>query len=103
MQVVAEAEGFSVVREFVGHGIGKELHEDPQIPNYGPAGRGPVLKAGMVFAIEPMINLGTHKTETLKDGWTVVSQDRLPSAHFEHTVAVGKERPEIFTIPEITD
>ena len=103
VQVVAEAEGFSVVREFVGHGIGKELHEDPQIPNYGPAGRGPVLKAGMVFAIEPMINLGTHKTETLKDGWTVVSQDRLPSAHFEHTVAVGKERPEIFTIPEITD
>ena len=101
VQVVAEAEGFSIVREFVGHGVGRELHEDPQIPNYGPPGRGPVLKAGMVFAIEPMINLGTHKTETLKDGWTVISKDRQPSAHFEHTVAVGKEMPEIFTIPEI--
>lgn len=101
VQVVAEGEGFSVVREFVGHGIGRDLHEDPQIPNYGPSGRGPVLKAGMVFAIEPMINLGTHKTETLKDGWTVVTKDRLPSAHFEHTVAVGKEHPEILTIPEI--
>jgi methionyl aminopeptidase len=101
VQGIAEGEGFSVVREFVGHGIGRELHEDPQIPNYGPPGRGPVLKAGMVFAIEPMINLGTHKTETLKDGWTVVSQDRHPSAHFEHTVAVGKDKPEILTIPEI--
>ena len=102
VQTVAEAAGFSVVREFVGHGIGRELHEDPQIPNYGPAGRGPVLKAGMVFAIEPMINLGTHKTKILKDGWTVISQDRQPSAHFEHTVAVGKDHPEIFTIPEIS-
>ena len=101
VQVIAEGEGFSVVREFVGHGIGRELHEDPQIPNYGPPGRGPILKAGMVFAIEPMINLGTHKTETLQDGWTVVSKDRLPSAHFEHTVAVGKTEPEILTIPEI--
>ncbi len=90
VQRVAEGAGFSVVRDFVGHGIGRELHEDPQIPNYGPAGRGPVLKAGMTFAIEPMINLGVHKTETLKDGWTVVTQDRLPSAHFEHTIAVGK-------------
>ena len=101
VQGVAEGEGFSVVREFVGHGIGRELHEDPQIPNYGPSGRGPVLKAGMIFAIEPMINLGTHKTETLPDGWTVVTQDRLPSAHFEHTVAVGKTQPEILTIPEM--
>jgi len=100
VQLVAEGEGFSVVRDFVGHGIGREMHEDPQIPNYGPAGRGPVLKAGMTFAIEPMINLGVHKTETLKDGWTVVTKDRLPSAHFEHTIAVGKEKAEILTIPD---
>ncbi|MCK4563169.1 MAG: type I methionyl aminopeptidase [Verrucomicrobia bacterium] len=101
VQVVAEGEGFSVVRDFVGHGIGREMHEDPQIPNYGPAGRGPILKAGMTFAIEPMINLGVHKTETLKDGWTVVTKDRLPSAHFEHTIAVGKQQAEILTIPEL--
>lgn len=101
VQGVAEGEGFSVVRDFVGHGIGREMHEDPQIPNYGPAGRGPVLKAGMTFAIEPMINLGVHKTETLKDGWTVVTRDRLPSAHFEHTIAVGKETAEILTIPDL--
>lgn len=100
VQQVAEGEGFSVVRDFVGHGIGREMHEDPQIPNYGPAGRGPVLKAGMTFAIEPMINLGVHKTETLTDGWTVVTRDRQPSAHFEHTIAVGKEQAEILTIPE---
>lgn len=101
VQVVAEGEGFSVVRDFVGHGIGREMHEDPQIPNYGPAGRGPVLKAGMTFAIEPMINLGVHKTEVLKDGWTVVTKDRLPSAHFEHTIAVGKQQAEILTIPDL--
>ncbi len=100
VQVVAEGAGFSVVRDFVGHGIGREMHEDPQIPNYGPAGRGPILKAGMTFAIEPMINLGVHKTKTLKDGWTVVTKDRLPSAHFEHTVAVGKQQVEILTIPD---
>lgn len=101
VQVVAEGAGFSVVRDFVGHGIGREMHEDPQIPNYGPAGRGPVLKAGMTFAIEPMINLGVHKTEILKDGWTVVTKDRLPSAHFEHTIAVGKEKAEILTVPDL--
>jgi methionyl aminopeptidase len=100
VQTVAENAGFSVVRDFVGHGIGREMHEDPQIPNYGPPGRGPVLKAGMTFAIEPMINLGIHRTEVLKDGWTVVTQDRLPSAHFEHTVAVGKDKAEILTIPD---
>ncbi|WP_372845888.1 type I methionyl aminopeptidase [Pontiella sp.] len=99
VQVVAERDGFSVVRDFVGHGIGRDMHEDPQIPNYGPPGRGPVLKAGMTLAIEPMINLGVHKTETLNDGWTVVTKDRLPSAHFEHTVAVGKTQAEILTIP----
>jgi methionyl aminopeptidase len=101
VQVCAENAGFSVVRDFVGHGIGRELHEDPQIPNYGPPGRGPVLKAGMTFAIEPMINLGAHKTKTLNDGWTVVTKDRLPSAHFEHTVAVGKDQAEILTVPDL--
>jgi methionyl aminopeptidase len=101
VQTIAEAAGFSVVRDFVGHGIGRELHEDPQIPNYGPPGRGPVLKAGMTLAIEPMINLGVHKTKTLKDGWTVIAQDRKPSAHFEHTVAVGKKQPEILTLPNL--
>jgi len=103
VQVLAESEGFSVVRDFVGHGIGRQMHEEPQIPNYGPPGRGPVLKAGMTLAIEPMINLGVHKTETLHDGWTVVTRDRQPSAHFEHTVAVGRERAEILTIPDIED
>ena len=99
VQTVAEAAGFSVVRNFVGHGIGRDLHEDPQIPNYGPPNRGAVLKAGMIFAIEPMINLGTHKVKTLKDRWTVITKDRAPSAHFEHTVAIGKIAPEILTIP----
>ncbi len=101
VQVVAEDAGFSVVRDFVGHGIGRDMHEDPQIPNYGPPGRGPVLKAGMTFAIEPMINLGVHKTKTLNDGWTVVTQDRKPSAHFEHTIAVGRDAAEILTIPDL--
>ena len=101
VQVVAEEAGFSVVRDFVGHGIGRDLHEEPQIPNYGPPGRGPILKAGMTLAIEPMINLGVHQTKTLNDGWTVVTRDAQPSAHFEHTVAVGKEKAEILTIPEL--
>ena len=101
VQVLAESEGFSVVRDFVGHGIGRQMHEDPQIPNYGPPGRGPVLKAGMTLAIEPMINLGVHQTEILGDGWTVVTRDRKPSAHFEHTVAVGKERAEVLTVPDL--
>lgn len=101
VQRVAEEAGFSVVREFVGHGIGREMHEDPQIPNYGPPGRGPVLKAGMTLAIEPMINLGTHQTKLLNDGWTVVTKDGSPSAHFEHTVAVGKEVPEVLTQSEM--
>ena len=100
VQTVAEGAGFSIVRDFVGHGIGREMHEDPQIPNYGPPGRGPVLKAGMTLAIEPMVNLGLHKTKTLKDGWTVVAKDRLPSAHFEHTVAVGRQKAEILTLPD---
>jgi methionyl aminopeptidase len=90
-------EGFSVVREFVGHGIGRALHEDPQVPNFGPPGEGPVLQPGMVLAIEPMVNVGGWKTKTLSDGWTVVTLDGSLSAHFEHTVAVTDNGPEVLT------
>ena len=89
--------GFGVVRDYVGHGIGRKMHEDPQIPNYGLPGRGPRLKSGMTLAIEPMINLGTHEVKVLKDGWTVVTADRKSSAHFEHTIAITPEGPEILT------
>jgi methionyl aminopeptidase len=89
--------GYSVVRALVGHGIGRELHEEPQIPNYGPPGQGPKLRAGMVFAIEPMVNEGTADVVTLQDQWTVVTADRKRSAHFEHTVAVGENGPEILS------
>jgi methionyl aminopeptidase len=88
---------FSVVREFVGHGVGRKLHEEPQIPNYGKRGSGPKLKAGMTLAIEPMINLGAAEVRLLEDGWTVRTADRMPSAHFEHTVLITKEEPEILT------
>ena len=97
IQQHVERNHFSIVREFVGHGIGKNLHEDPEIPNFGPAHNGPVLEAGMVFAIEPMVNLGTWQTRILEDGWTVVTADGKPSAHFEHCVAVTKEGPQILT------
>lgn len=97
VQQVAESAGFSVVREFVGHGIGREMHEDPQIPNFGAAGRGPVLEAGMVFALEPMVNAGTYEVEVQADGWTVLTSDGKRSAHFEHTVAVTADGPEILT------
>jgi methionyl aminopeptidase len=93
----AEAAGFSVVRDFVGHGIGKDLHEEPQIPNYGTSGRGVELKDGMVFAIEPMVNAGTYKVRLLDDGWTVVTEDGRLSAHFEHTVAITREGPVILS------
>ena len=89
--------GFSVVREFVGHGVGRNMHEEPQIPNYGKRGSGPKLKAGMTLAIEPMINMGTSDVRLLGDGWTVRTADGLPSAHFEHTVLITKEEPEILT------
>ena len=89
--------GCSVVRDFVGHGIGRQLHEDPQIPNYGSPGRGPVLKVGMTLCIEPMVNLGRPDVSVLRDGWTVVTQDGRPSAHFEHTVVVGEDGAEILT------
>jgi methionyl aminopeptidase len=88
---------FSVVREFVGHGVGRKLHEEPQVPNYGKRGSGPRLKAGMTLAIEPMINLGGSAVRLLDDGWTVCTADGLPSAHFEHTVLITKEDPEILT------
>ena len=97
IQKFVEKNGFSVVREFVGHGIGRELHEEPEVPNYGMPGRGPLLKEGMVLAIEPMVNIGTWRSEILDNGWTAVTGDRLPSAHFEHTVAVTDQGPEILT------
>lgn len=92
-----EARGYSVVRDFVGHGIGKKLHEDPQVPNYGVAGRGIALKPGMVLAIEPMVNCGNYAVKVLQDGWTAVTADGSLSAHFEHTVAVTEHGPEILT------
>jgi methionyl aminopeptidase len=98
IQSYVEREGYSVVREFVGHGIGRELHEAPQIPNFGPPGQGPRLKAGMVLAIEPMINMGRPEVKILEDGWTAVTVDGRPSAHFEHTVAVTEDGPEILTL-----
>jgi methionyl aminopeptidase len=98
VQKVAEAGGYSVVREYVGHSIGTEMHEDPQVPNYWPGSPGPTLKEGMVFAIEPMVNVGTYDTYVLDDGWGVMTQDGQLSAHFEHTIAVTDDGPEVFTV-----
>ena len=97
IQAYAEAEGFSIVREYVGHGVGQDLHEDPQIPHYGPPGKGPRLKQGMVLAVEPMVNLGSRYVRTLSDNWTVVTTDGKNCAHFEHTIAVTEEGYEILT------
>ena len=97
IQTYAESQGCSVVRDLVGHGIGQRLHEDPQIPNYGKMGRGIVLKEGLVIAIEPMVNMGKAGVSTLSDGWTIVTRDRKPSAHFEHTLAITKKGPVILT------
>jgi len=97
VQQFVEANGFSVVREFVGHGIGSSLHEDPQIANYGEPGRGPRLAEGMVLAIEPMVNMGRSAVKVLADGWTAVTRDGSLSAHFEHTVAVTKDGPDVLT------
>ena len=97
IQTYVEKQGFSVVRQFVGHGIGYNLHEDPQIPNFGLPHQGEVLKKGMVFAIEPMVNMGTWECKILDNGWTAVTKDGLPSAHFEHTVAITEEGPKILT------
>lgn len=98
VQKVAEAAGFSVVRQFVGHGIGRALHEEPQLPNYGSAGRGLQLKAGMVIAIEPMINAGGFEVRVLEDGWTAVTVDGKLSAHFEHSVAITKNGPRVLSL-----
>jgi len=99
VQDVAEAAGYSVVREYVGHAIGTEMHESPQVPNYWPGTPGPTLKRGMVFAIEPMVNVGGYETYVLDDGWGVMTQDAQLSAHFEHTIAVTDDGPEVFTVP----
>lgn len=99
IQQWAEERGFSVVREYTGHGIGSVMHEDPQVPNFGRPGSGHTLRAGMTFALEPMVNAGTWKTKVLGDGWTVVTEDGRLSAHFEHTVAVTEGEPEILTLP----
>ena len=97
VQEVVEAAGFSVVRSLVGHGVGKEMHEDPQIPNYGDPGRGPRLEEGMVFAIEPMVDAGAYDVVVADDGWAIHTADGSLSAHFEHTVAVGKKAPRVLT------
>ena len=98
VQQVAEAAGFYVVREYVGHAIGTAMHESPQVPNYWPGTPGPVLKEGMVFAVEPMVNVGTYDWYEREDGWSIMTQDGKLSAHFEHTIAVTDNGPEIFTI-----
>jgi methionyl aminopeptidase len=98
VQAHVETAGFNVVRDLVGHGIGKKLHEDPQIPNYGPPNKGVRLRTGMVLAIEPMVNAGTAEVKTEKDKWTVITKDKMPSAHFEHTVVVREGKAEILTV-----
>jgi methionyl aminopeptidase len=98
IQTWVESQGFSVVRDFVGHGIGQSLHEEPQIPNFGPPRQGPRLEKGMIFALEPMVNEGTYEVKILPDGWTVVTADGKRSAHFEHTIAVTDNEPEILSI-----
>lgn len=97
IQTYAELQGFTVVRELVGHGVGQRLHEDPQVPNYGKMGQGIILKEGLVIAIEPMVNMGKAGVRTLRDGWTIVTRDRKPSAHFEHTIAITNKGPIILT------
>lgn len=98
IQSYVEAHGYSVVRDLVGHGIGRQMHEDPQVPNYGAAGRGPRLAAGMALAVEPMVNQGAFAVKTLKDGWTVVTADGTLSAHYENTLIITKEAPELLTL-----
>jgi methionyl aminopeptidase len=97
VQSHAEAHGYTVVREYVGHGIGRRMHEDPQIPNYGAPGKGAKIRNGYVFAVEPMVNIGTHRTKVLADGWTVVTLDGKPSAHVEHTIAITEDGPQVLT------
>ena len=102
VQAHVEAHGFSVVRDMVGHGVGVSMHEEPQIPNFGRKNSGERIKSGMTLAIEPMVNLGAYRTKTLADGWTIVTSDAAPSAHFEHTVLTTDQGPEILTIPRAT-
>lgn len=97
VQTHVESRGYSVVRDYVGHGIGSKMHEEPQVPNFGRPGRGPRLEAGMTIAIEPMVNVGTHEVMTLADNWTVVTRDGKRSAHFEHSIAITRGEPEILT------
>ena len=99
VQRFAEARGYSVVREYVGHGVGRFLHEDPQVPNYGPGGRGALLRKGMTIAIEPMVNIGDWHTRLEDDQWTVITADKSLSAHFEHTIAITDGSPDILTSP----
>jgi methionyl aminopeptidase len=99
IQTYIESHGFGVVREYVGHGVGRQMHEEPQVPNFGPADRGPVLKKGMVLALEPMVTVGDWRTRQLDDQWTVVTADGSLSAHFEHTIAVTDGDPEVLTVP----
>lgn len=103
IQHFTEGHGYGVVRELVGHGLGKKMHEDPQVPNYGKRGRGKKLQEGIVLAIEPMINLGTHRIMQLNDGWTIVTADRKPSAHFEHDVAIVDGKPDILSTFDYVD
>lgn len=98
IQVFVESHGYNVVRDYVGHGIGRSMHEDPQVPNYGEPHRGPRLRSGMTLAIEPMVNIGTYRVRTLENQWTVVTEDGKYSAHFEHTVAITENGPEIMTV-----
>ena len=98
VQAYGESRGYGVVREFVGHGVGRFLHEDPQVPNYGQAGMGPLLRVGMCIAIEPMFNLGNWQTKILEDEWTVITADGKLSAHFEHSIAITEDGPEILTV-----
>jgi len=99
VQAYAESFGYGVVRDYVGHGIGTDMHEDPEVPNYGIPGHGDLLEEGLVIAIEPMITMGSEKVRQLKNGWTVVTRDKKPAAHFEHTVAITENGPEILTLP----
>lgn len=99
VQTYVESRGFGVVREMVGHGVGQSMHEEPQIPNFGRKGAGDKIRPGMTLAIEPMVNMGTHRVKTLPDGWTIVTADGQPAAHFEHTVLTTENGPEILTIP----
>lgn len=101
VQTHVESHGFSVVQSMVGHGVGREMHEDPQVPNYGPAGQGPELREGMVLAIEPMVNVGRYEVEMGDDSWAIFTKDGSLSAHFEHTVAITRDGPRILTMAEV--